>query len=317
MWFRSVTFEVRRVKYILITSARNEQAFIARTLDSVAAQTVLPERWIIIDDGSSDRTGEIAAEYARKFPWITLVRNPPRAGRNFAAKADAVNTALAMVRDVRFEIVANLDADVTFGPDQFEFLLKKFAEDPLLGVAGTAYTEENWDSTGDSFEGENSVHGACQFFRYQCFCDIGGYVSHAAGGIDWIAVTTARMKGWKTRNFPERRFQHHRTMGTAERSAVGAMFDYGKKDYYLGGSPVWQLFRVAYRAGKKPYVAGGLALLCGYGWAVLRRTKRPVSPELMRFHRREQMGRLRRILGALVRFKKAEKFYQPTGPGGV
>jgi glycosyltransferase involved in cell wall biosynthesis len=303
------------MKYVLITSARNEQAFITGTLDSVVRQTVLPERWVIIDDGSSDQTGEIAASYAQKFPWIILVRNARREGRDFAAKANAVNTALGLTRDIPFEIVANLDADVTFGPDHFEFLLKKLAEDPQLGVAGTAYSESGWDSMADSFEGENSVHGACQFFRLQCFRDIGGYVSHAAGGIDWIAVTTARMKGWKTRNFSDRRFHHHRTMGTAQRSRVGAMYDYGKKDYYLGGSPVWQLFRVAYRFGKKPYVAGGLALLGGYCWAAIRRTKRPVSPELMRFHRREQMARLRRILGALVRFKPAEKFYQPADSG--
>lgn len=302
------------MKYILITPARNEEAFIRLTLDSVVAQTVLPERWVIVDDGSRDRTAAIVGEYLPKHPWIRLVRNPPREGRNFAAKADAVNAALAQARELSFEVVASLDADVSFGPDHFEFLLRKLAEDPALGVAGTAYSEQDFDSVADSFEGENSVHGACQFFRRKCFEDVGGYVSHAAGGIDWIAVTTARQKGWKTRNFPERRFIHHRRMGTAERSKTGAQFDYGKKDYYLGGSPVWQLFRVTYRMSKKPYVIGGLALLAGYGWAALKRTKRPVSPELMRFHRREQGEKLGKILGALVRFRRVEKFYHSAAP---
>ena len=108
-------------------------------------------------------------------------------------------------------------------------------------------------------------------------------------------------------------------MGTAERGHLGAMFDYGKKDYFLGGSPIWQLFRVAYRMTKKPVFAGGLALLAGYCWAALRRTKRPVSSELMQFHRREQMKKLKAILGQIITFKKVEKFYvgaERSLPGG-
>jgi hypothetical protein len=176
-------------------------------------------------------------------------------------------------------------------------------------VAGTAYTEENWDSTRDSFEGQSSVHGACQLFRLKCFLDIGGYRPNRGGGIDWIAVTTARMKGWKTRNFPERRFHHHRKMGTAERNSLGAAFDYGKKDYFLGGSPIWELFRVSYRITKRPLILGGFALLCGYCWAAIQGNERPVSPELVRFHRQEQLGRLRTILNSLVRFKKVENYF--------
>ena len=300
------------MKYILITPARNEERFIAGTLDSVTAQTRPPERWVIVDDGSTDRTAAIVASYAEKFPWIQLIRQPKREGRNFAAKADAVNMALAQMQGVEFDLLGNLDADISFGPDFFDFLLQKFSLDPALGVAGTAYTEAGWDSMEDSFEGEASVHGACQLFRRECFREIGGYIPNPAGGIDWIAVMTARLKGWKTRNFPDRRFQHHRTMGTAERSSVGAMYDYGKKDYFLGGSPLWEIFRVAYRATKKPLVLGGLALFCGYFGSALRRMKRPVSPELMRFHRREQMLKLKAIMGALIRFKKVEKFYLPA-----
>ena len=120
------------MKYVLITSARNEQAFIGRTLDSMVAQTVLPERWVIIDDGSADRTAEIVERYAKRFPWITLVHRPKREGRNFAAKADAVNTSLAQLQNVEFEILGNLDADVSFEPDYMEFLLQKISADPKL-----------------------------------------------------------------------------------------------------------------------------------------------------------------------------------------
>jgi glycosyltransferase involved in cell wall biosynthesis len=297
------------MKYVLITPAHNEEAFIEETLASMVAQTRLPERWVIVDDGSTDGMAEIVERYAARYPWIELVRLPQRQYRNFAAKVHAFNAGFERVHSLDFEAIGNLDADISFGPDQFEFLLEKLIEDPSLGVTGTAYNEEGFDSTKDSFESENSVHGACQVFRRQCFSDIGGYLPNRAGGIDWIAVTTARMKGWKTRNFAERRFRHHRRMGTAERGAVGAMFSYGEKDYYLGGSFTWQLFRVAYRMTKRPLLVGGLALLSGFCWAALRRVARPVSGDLMRFHRREQMTKLKGILGSLIKFRKIEKFY--------
>ena len=300
------------MKYVLITPARNEEAFIGKTLDSMMAQTLLPERWVIVDDGSTDQTAEIVESYAKRHPWIDLVRRMPDRDRNFAGKVHAFNAGLERVRSLRFEAVGNLDADISFQPDHFEFLLKKLSEDPTLGVIGTAYDEEGFDSIRDSFEGESSVHGACQLFRYRCFQDIGGYMPHRAGGIDWIAVTTARMKGWKTQNFRERRFRHHRPMGTAERGPVGAMFDYGKKDYFLGGSPIWEVFRVTYRMTKSPVFIGGLALFSGFCWAALRRTERPVSRELMQFHRREQMKKLRAILGTMIRLNKVEKFHLET-----
>lgn len=296
------------MKYVLITSARNEESHIRKTLESVLAQTQLPQQWTIVDDGSSDRTVEIIEEYVVRVPWISLIRRVNRPDRHFKGKADAVNSAFKLLEQSEFDLVGNLDADISFGPDHFDFLLEKFRADPQLGVAGTAYMEENWDSTKDSFEGETSVHGACQLFRRECFKQIGGYAASACGGVDWIAVTTARMMGWKTQNFPDRRFYHHRMMGTAERSALGAMFDYGMKDYFLGGSPLWELFRVVYRLGKRPYVLGGLALLCGYVRAAFKRMKRPVSPELVYFHRREQMMKLRAIFRALIRFDKIDPF---------
>ena len=302
------------MNYVLITSARNEESYIGKTLESVVAQTRLPEHWVILDDGSSDRTAEIVEDYAERFPWISLIRREKRPNRHFTGKADAVNGGFRLLETAKFDIVGNLDADISFGPDHFEFLLQKFLSDPQLGVAGTAYMEEDWDSTTDSFEGETSVHGACQLFRRQCFRQVGGYVPSPSGGVDWIAVTTARMLGWKTRNFPERRFYHHRRMGTARRGAIGARFDYGMKDYFLGGSPIWEIFRVIYRLGKPPYILGGIALLCGYSWAALKRMKRPVSPELMRFHRREQMQKLRAIFRAMIRFDKIEPFRLPISP---
>jgi glycosyltransferase involved in cell wall biosynthesis len=261
-----------------------------------------------VDDGSTDRTAEIAAAAAATHPWIRLVQRPPRKERHFAGKVHAVNAGLAALADLPYDLVGNLDADVSFEPDYMAFLLARFEAQPRLGVAGTPFTQDGYDSLKDSFEGPNYVAGPCQLFRRACFEEIGGYVANPAGGVDWIAVMTARMRGWEVRAFPEKRFHHHRTMGTAERGPVAAQFAYGQKDYYLGGSPVWQLFRVAFRLPKKPLLFGGLALLAGYCWAALRRVPRPVSPELMRFHRADQMRKLRHILGSLARGKRPGAF---------
>jgi glycosyltransferase involved in cell wall biosynthesis len=299
------------MKYVLISSARNEAAFIRKTLDSVVAQTHLPEHWVIVDDGSTDQTGEIAESYAKSFSWIIVLHNQRREGRSFAAKANNVNLGFAKLQNegVDFGVVGNLDTDTSFAPDYIAFLMQKFAANPRLGVAGTPFTQDGgYDSTRDSFEGQNHVAGPCQFFRRECWDDIGGYVANPAGGVDWIAVMTARMKGWKACSFAEKRYHHHRLMGTAGRSEVAALFSYGQKDYYLGGSPVWQLFRVAYRLGKRPYFVGGLALGFGYGWAWLRRIKRPVSDELMLFHRAEQMKKLRTIFFSIFRGRKVDHF---------
>jgi biofilm PGA synthesis N-glycosyltransferase PgaC len=295
--------------YVLITPSRNEEKYIEKTLESMIHQTVLPLKWVIVNDGSTDATAAIVGRYQASHPWIELVTLPPRKERHFAGKVLAFNEGLARVRDLPYDFIGNLDSDIDFGPDHFEFLLGKMIDNPRIGVGGTAYTQENgWDSTKDSFEGETCVHGACQLFRRACFEEIGGYVPNRGGGIDWIAVTTARMKGWQTRNFADRRFHHYRTMGTAERSKVGAMYDYGKKDYFLGGSPVWELFRAAYQMTKKPRLIGGLALFWGYCSEALRGAKRPVSPELMRFHRGEQSQKLRKILGTMIRLKKVQPY---------
>src|SRR5215831_5838586 len=276
--------------YVLITPARNEEEFIEQTLMSVTRQTYLPLKWVIVNHGSTDGTASCIDPYLSKYDWIELVNLPVRRERNFAAKVHAFKAGQERAKNLHYEIIGNLDSDVSLDPDHFEYLLGKFKQDPKLGVAGTVFREESgYNSETDSLEGQLHVSGQCQLFRRKCFADIGGYFANKAGGIDWIAVTTARMMGWKTRSFREKWFFHHRHLGTAERSAFAAAFSYGEKDYYLGGHPVWELFRVTYRMVKPPYVVEGAALGLGYVWAAVRRAKRPISKELMAFHRKEQM----------------------------
>lgn len=296
------------LSYVLITPAHNEEAFIEKTIESMIHQTMLPVKWVIVDDGSTDKTRGIVERYLEQYPWIELLKMPRRPERSFASKAYAVKAGYERVVNLQYQVLGNLDADISFGEDYLEFLLSQFVQDPALGVAGTVFAEEGYSSEKDSFEGPNHVAGGCQLFRRQCWEDVGGYVSHRAGGVDWIAVTTARMRGWKTRSFREKSFFHHRPLGTAERSMVSSLFSYGEKDYYLGGHPVWELFRMAYRATKQPYVFGGLALGAGYCWAFLRRASRPVSRELIAFHRQEQMVKLKTILKSLLIRKKISAF---------
>jgi len=284
------------MEYVLITPARNEAAYVELTIQSVIGQTILPKRWIIVSDGSTDETDAIVEKYLPRYPWLVLVRLPQRNERSFAAKVNAFNAGYALVEDLEFDVIGNIDGDVSFGPDYFDYLLGKFASMPKLGVAGTHYVEGDFHSFKDSYINVHHVNGQCQLFRRECFVDIGGYVPIKGGGIDWVAVTTARMKGWTTMSFSERVFNHHRKMGTAGTSELGARFHYGKKDYFLGGHPLWQLFRGTFQMAKRPYVVGGLALLGGYLWCWVRGIERPVSAQLMSFHRGEQMARVKQLL---------------------
>jgi biofilm PGA synthesis N-glycosyltransferase PgaC len=283
-------------KYALVTPARNEARFIEQTIQSVVAQTIRPIVWIVVSDGSTDETDAIVGRYLEMHSWIQLVRMPERRDRHFAAKVSSFNAGFERVKDLDYDIVGNLDADITFEPDYFAFLLQKFAEDSTLGVAGTPFVEGN-QSYDYRYTNVEHVSGACQLFRKNCFADIGGYVPIKGGGIDWLAVTTARMKGWKTKTFTEKVCYHRRAIGTAQKNKFRALFAQGGKDYYLGGHPLWQVFRAFYQLRRKPYIVGGFLLLFGYLWSAITGVKRQVSPELMRFHRAEQMQRLRRALG--------------------
>jgi glycosyltransferase involved in cell wall biosynthesis len=296
-------------KCLLITPARNEAGNIEKTIRSMVAQNVRPTKWMIVNDGSTDETPEIIDKYTSQHSWIERLDMPIRRERSFAAKANSFNTACKAAGWLHYDVVGNIDADISFEPDFLEFLLSKFSEDPALGVAGTPFLEEGgYDSATDSFEGENYVSGQCQLFRQKCLEEVGGYFPNKAGGVDWIAVMTARMKGWKARSFREKRFFHHRVLGTAERGPLAALYSYGQKDYYLGGSVVWEMFRVTYRLIKPPLLFGGLALAAGFTSAAVSRLPRAVSDDLMKFHQREQMAKLRAILSTVCRFKKVDSF---------
>lgn len=285
--------------YVLITPARNEAQFIEVTIKSVIAQTVKPLRWVIVSDGSTDATDAIVQRYAVDYPWIELVRMPERRERHFAGKVLAFNAGLARARE-KYEVVANLDADVEFDAEYFAFLLDKFAENPRLGVAGTPFTEGSfqYDYRFTSIE---HVSGQIQVFRRECFEAIGGYVPREIGGIDHVAVISARMKGWETRTFLDKPYIHHRQMGTATANALMVCWNTGKKDYVLGSAPLFEVFRCIYQTRRRPVLIGGILHLAGYMWAMIR-LDRQVPADLVAFRKQEQMRRLKRFFSGLCQF---------------
>jgi glycosyltransferase involved in cell wall biosynthesis len=280
--------------YVLVTPARNEAAFIELTIKSVVSQTVRPVKWVIVSDGSTDGTDDIVSRYASQHPWIELVRMPERRERHFAGKIYAFNAGYARLNGVEYDVIGSMDGDISFDEEYFSFLLSKLVDDPELGLVGTPFKDSSmYDYRFVSIE---HVSGACQLFRRTCFEEIGGYVPVKGGGVDHIAVITARMKGWKTRTFTDKICLHHRQIGSAGPRTLTPSFRTGALDYALGGHPVWELFRTVYQMTKKPYVVNGLMLGAGYVAAAIRRVERPVSPELVKFRRREQMRRLRQFL---------------------
>jgi poly-beta-1,6-N-acetyl-D-glucosamine synthase len=280
--------------YVLITPARNEAQYIELTLKSMVAQTAKPLKWVIVSDGSTDGTDEIVRRYSETSPWIELIRMPERKERHFAGKVHAFNAGYAAVQALQPDIVGNLDADVSFAPDHFEFLIQQIGENARLGVAGAPFREGDFQYDY-RFTNIENVWGGCQLFRRQCFEDIGGYVPMPGGGIDHVAVVTARMKGWQTRTFPQKVCVHHRKMNTASQGLLKAKFKLGAKDYSFGNHPLWELSRSFYQMTQPPIVFGGLAMGLGYAWSLVRGVKVSVSSEFVDFVHQEQMQRLKAI----------------------
>lgn len=283
--------------YVIITPAHNEAALIGQTAEAMVAQTVLPLKWVVVNDASTDRTREIIESRAARHDFIEVVNLERAAGRHFGNKVRAFNAGLDRVTHLRYDFVGNLDADMTLAPTYFAELLSRFAGDPKLGVGGGMVHT----SVGDKFVSQNvaldSVAGAVQLFRRECFEQIGGYRPMPGGGIDSAAEIAARMHGWKTRTFPELRALEHRFTGTANASPLGASVKLGRRMYSLGYSPVFFCLRSLYRIFQPPVLLGSGALLYGYFSDAVRRKPQAVAPEVAQFLRREQHGKLKRMLG--------------------
>ena len=283
--------------YILITAAHEERAFIARTCESVVAQTVRPVRWIVVDDGSTDETGDIVARYRRAHPdWIDLLRLDRPPGRDFGNKARAFAAGLARGRSLAFSHIGNLDADISLPHDYYARMLARFAESPRLGIAGGAVASSIDGRFVDQQVATDSVAGAIQLFRRACFDDVGGYLPLRHGGIDSAAEIIARKHGWTVRTFTDVSVFEHRRTGTATVAPLAARLREGARLRSLGYGFPFFLARCVRRSLERPRVVGSAAALYGYLAAAVRGDPIVLPPEVVDFLRGEQRGKMRRLL---------------------
>jgi poly-beta-1,6-N-acetyl-D-glucosamine synthase len=287
---------VPKETYVLITAAHNEERYIEDLIRSVVNQSVLPFKWVIVSDASTDRTDQIVKQYASQYPFIQLLRCEGKHRHNFAAKDFALKAGYESLKGMPFGFVGILDADISLESTFFDGLLDAFKKDPNLGLTGGFIYEEK---DGEfSIRGGNriwSVAGATQFFRRACYEEIGGYSPLKYGGSDWCAEVSARMKGWTVRAIPELKVFHHRPTGTA-RNLLRYWFHLGRMDFSLGCHPIFEIAKCMGRMRHKPVVLGGLARLAGFVWSYIVRADRSVSKEFIEFLRKEQRQRLMPVL---------------------
>lgn len=287
------------VTYCIITPVRDEEEFIGGTIEAVAAQSIPPAEWIIVDDGSADQTGAIVDQYSRKYPWIRLARRGNRGFRSTGGGIEGFLYGVDLLETKNWEFLINLDGDLTFSPQYFEKCFEYFRKNPGLGIGGgTIYNkiggqlllEKNVDS---------HVRGATKIYRRQCWDSLGGMLR----GLGWDTVDEikARMRGWSTFAFPDLQLIHHRATGAALGRWADAVKN-GHSDYIVGYHPLFFAAKCARRLFKRPYITGALALAYGFLRSYLQRAPRFKDAEFIRYLREQQ---LRRLFGSWYRANKS------------
>ncbi len=286
---------INRNKYVLVTPARNEEQYIEVTLKAVVEQEYPPEKWVIVSDGSTDRTDEIVKSYVQKYPFIQLLRREPGENRNFGSKVYAIREGVSAANNIEYDFIGNLDADISFQPNYFVEILGNFSRDSGLGLAGGAIHEQiQGEWLPRKHNRERSVAGAVQFFRREVYESIGGYLPLPRGGVDMIAEVMVRMKGWKVRTLRDIPAFHHRTTGTAEVHFLKANFRRGIMEYTNGYSPLFQAARFFSWMRSSPLAS--LYRTAGYLYAMLKGMEYVVPAEVIEYMRKEQMQRLKNSL---------------------
>jgi poly-beta-1,6-N-acetyl-D-glucosamine synthase len=278
--------------FLVITPARNEENGIEETIRSMATQTLRPTEWVIVNDGSNDRTGAILDQYAAKLPWITVVHRPDRGCRKPGGGViEAFYDGLKASKIKDWQFVVKLDADLTLDPDYFERCLSEFELDPQLGVGGGAvYEVRNRTTVVDSTTAFH-VRGATKIYRRECWNALGGLL--VAPGWDTLDEVKANMHGWKTRSFSHIPILQRRPTGGQD----GAWRDYeknGRANYICGYHPLFMTAKCISRIWRKPRVVSAVALAYGFLGAWIRQTPRVNDKELIAYIRKQQ---LRRMLG--------------------
>jgi poly-beta-1,6-N-acetyl-D-glucosamine synthase len=278
---------------VLITAACNEGAYIERTIKSVLGQTLLPNKWIIISDGSVDDTDEIIKRHAARNNWIEYFRMDSEGRpRSFVSKVHALNEGHEKLKGLHYDFIGHIDADLSFDGRYFENILDQFMRNPNLGLAG-GYVHEEHKGVFKSRKtnSPHSVAGGTQIYRRGCYESIGKFIPLETGGEDWYAEIMARMGGWEVRAFPEFIVYHHKPAGSSK-ELLRDGFRGGVMDFCMGSHPLFEIFKCLRRIQEKPYLLGAFLRLTGFTWSYLSGEPRRVSREAMEFLRKEQLRRI-------------------------
>ena len=281
--------------YVLITPVRDEEKFIGGTIASVVSQTHRPREWIIVSDGSTDRTNEIVSAAAHEHSWIRLLALPPRVGRDFAAVVKNTERGVRLLECRDYAFLGLLDSDVTFPADYFEQLIRRFEASPRLGLAGGVVIDVGTPRDRLPYNRQD-VPGAVQFFRRACFESLGGLIAIPEGGWDALTCAVARMRGYETRLFTDLVVDHHKPRNIAHGGQLSRKWQLGVRDYCLGYHPLFEFVKCCGKLHHHPFLFGATAWWLGYCMAVVRRHPRFLPDDLVRFVRHEQFARLRRLL---------------------
>jgi poly-beta-1,6-N-acetyl-D-glucosamine synthase len=282
-------------QYVLITPAKNEETLIGTTIESVVNQTVRPVEWVVVSDGSTDRTDEIVQAAAAVHPWIRLFSLPPRAERNFAAVVHATEAGIRALTVKEYAYIGLLDSDVRFQPDYFAKVIEFFASTPRLGLAGGVVIDVGLPK--DRFpRNRYDVPGAVQFFRRECFEKLGGLVAIPEGGWDALTCAKARMLGYETRLLTNLIVDHLKPRNIAEGGVFRRKWQLGVRDYALGYHPLFEFFKCLGRMTDSPLLVSGMAWWIGYCCAALQRRETRIPRDLLEFMHGEQKRRMWQML---------------------
>ena len=279
-------------RYVIISPVKDEERFVERTLESVASQTIRPQQWIIVDDGSADETPAIVARFAQQHEWVQVVTRSTRGHRKPGSPVIAAFYAgLERIEASDCDFIVKLDCDVVLPADYFERILAEFARNPRLGIASGVYREEGVSGWRIVPMPEYHAAGASKVVRATCFAEIGGFVRDR--GWDTVDEIRAQVRGWDTRHFEDLQFLHLKPEGSAIGSSRTNLM-HGEVYYLTGGGMAFLLLKVAHRVVTgAPPVLGGLALLWGYLRLRLSGQDRLVDAEEARHYRRLLTSRLR------------------------
>lgn len=275
--------------YVVVSPCRNEAAFMRRTLDSVVAQSLQPSLWVIVDDGSTDETPEILAEYAARHDWIRVIQKPDRGHRAVGpGVVEAFYAGYDSIDPSQFAYSCKMDLDLDLPPRYFEELILRMEADPRIGTcSGKPYMRVNGELVSERRGDEMSV-GMTKFYRRACFEAIGGYVRE----VMWDAIDChkARQLGWRAVSWDDEalRFEHLRPMGSSQQSIYVGRRRHGFGQYFMGSDPLFYAATCVFRMSEPPYVLGGLAMLQGYLGAWWRGERQLDDPELRAFIRAYQ-----------------------------